>query len=55
MSAVELTETTTPLYTKGLFEENDLPLEYKNAKTHCEAKCLNSFVGQIEVPLKCVY
>ena len=41
MSAADLTETTTPLYTKGLFEENDLPPEHKNAKTHRIVQCLN--------------
>ena len=47
MSAVDFTETTTPLgkrcselFTKGLFEENELPMEHKSAKTHREAKCL---------------
>ena len=47
MSAVDLTETTTPLgkrrselFTKGLFEENELPMKHKSAKTHREAKCL---------------
>ena len=47
MSAVDFTETTTPLgkqrselSTKGLFEENELPMEHKSAKTHHEAKCL---------------
>ena len=47
MFAVDFTETTTPLgkqhselSIKGLFEENELPMEHKSAKTHREAKCL---------------
>ena len=47
MSAVDFTETTTPLkkqhseiFTTGLFEENEVPMEHKSAKTHREAKCL---------------
>ena len=48
--SIDLTEPTThpenrrlrsELFTKGLFEEKDLPQEHKDAKTSCEVKCLN--------------
>jgi hypothetical protein len=49
--SIDLTEQTTShekqrslrseLFTKGLFEERDLPPQDKNAKTHREVKCLN--------------
>jgi hypothetical protein len=29
------------LFVKGLFEEKNLPLEHKDAKTHREVRCLN--------------
>ena len=49
--SIDLTEPTTPikkrknlhseLFVKDLFDENDLPSEHKQAKTHREVKCLN--------------
>ena len=53
--SVDLTEPTTPptqrhgkrktlhsdLFTKELFEENNLPPDHENAKTHRIVQCLN--------------
>src|SRR5437763_15405142 len=49
--SIDLTELTTPikkqknlhseLFVKDLFDENDLPSEHKQAKTHREVKFLN--------------